>query len=123
MPDKNGESKQHHAVGRITYHDGQRGTLLYLKLSYSGDEPEYLRSYKRKVPAFPHESTADQFFDETKFEVYRALGHHVTRQALEDSEVRDSFTLCGIHELDAVHEVKVSGDADNLQAKGTSETC
>ena len=60
-----------------------------MKLSYSGDEPEYVRFHKRKVPTFPHEPTSDQFFDETKFEVYRALGHHVAEQALGDSKIRD----------------------------------
>src|SRR5262249_14502824 len=34
---------------------------------------------------FPHESTADQFFDESQFESYRALG----RMAVEDLLVED----------------------------------
>ena len=89
LPDKNGVSKQHYAIGSITYHGGEQGTLVYMKLSYSGDEPEYVRFHKRKVPTFPHEPTSDQFFDETKFEVYRALGHHVAEQTLGDSKIRD----------------------------------
>ena len=88
LPDKNGISKQHYAIGSITYHGGEQGTLIYMKLSYSGDEPEYVRFHKRKVPTFPHESTSDQFFDETKFEVYRALGHHVAEQAIGDSKIQ-----------------------------------
>ena len=32
---------------------------------------------------FPHQSTADQFFDEAQFESYRALGAHVARRAEE----------------------------------------
>jgi hypothetical protein len=28
-------------------------------------------------PHFPHETTADQFFDEAQFEAYRALGYHI----------------------------------------------
>ena len=29
---------------------------------------------------FPHESTADQFFSESQFESYRALGYHTLQQ-------------------------------------------
>lgn len=32
-------------------------------------------------PAFPQESTADQFFDEEQFECYRALGYLMTKRA------------------------------------------
>ncbi|MBI3263663.1 MAG: hypothetical protein HYZ58_11015, partial [Acidobacteria bacterium] len=28
-------------------------------------------------PDFPHETTADQFFDDAQFESYRALGVHI----------------------------------------------
>lgn len=92
MPTDEQISKEHFAVGTITYHDGQKGTLFYLKLSYSGDEPEYVKFYKRSVPAFPHEPTSDQFFTETKFEVYRALGNHVARQAFKQPAIRKLLT-------------------------------
>ncbi len=81
---RDGISQRHHAVGKITYAGGEEGTFIYLKLSYTGDEPEYLRFYKHISPVFPHERTADQFFDETQFEVYRALGYHVARGVTED---------------------------------------
>ena len=89
LPSKDGISKQHYAVGTVSYHGGEEGTLIYLKLSYSGDESEYLRFYKRKVSAFPHEPTSDQFFDETKFEVYRALGYHVAETVFDDPVIRN----------------------------------
>ena len=38
-----------------------------------------------KNPEFPHESTSDQFFNETQFECYRALGYHAARDFLEQS--------------------------------------
>jgi hypothetical protein len=85
-PNENGISRQHHAVGTITYSDGETGKFIYLKLSYSGDEPEYLRFYKRQTPIFPHESTGDQFFGETQFEVYRALGTHVAEGVMTDPD-------------------------------------
>ena len=41
-----------------------------------------MRDYGLRNPSFPHETTADQFFSEEQFEVYRALGFHVAFDAL-----------------------------------------
>jgi hypothetical protein len=78
-PNADGISAVHHAIGKIKYQGGEEGKFIYLKLSCTGDEPEYLRLYRQEEPAFPHESTADQFFGETSFEVYRALGYHAAK--------------------------------------------
>jgi hypothetical protein len=40
--------------------------------------------YSLRIPLFPHESTADQWFGESQFESYRALGYHVAGQAFAD---------------------------------------
>ncbi len=74
-----GMSRSHCAVGRIRYPDrlDQESYLVYLKNSLTGDEPEPVLNYKTSAPAFPHESTADQFFDDAQFESYRALGVHL----------------------------------------------
>ena len=73
----------HFAVGRIRYGGVHPdGWLIYLKLSYSGDENPYVREYRRRDPQFPHQSTGDQFFDEAQFEAYRALGQHVAETFL-----------------------------------------
>ena len=67
----------HCAVGVIEYPDqDERGMLIYVKASMTGDEADYIRDYKRREHSFPHESTGDQFFSEEQFEVYRALGFH-----------------------------------------------
>jgi len=68
----------HAAIGLIRYDDGQ-GILIYIKTSLSGDENDYVLDYKRHNPAFPHETTVDQFFSEEQFEAYRSLGFHATR--------------------------------------------
>jgi hypothetical protein len=78
----------HYAVGTIHYEDvdnGQQpGTLVYLKISMTGDEPSDLLEYHAKHQEFPHDPTLpDQFFDETQFECYRALGEHVASVALK----------------------------------------
>jgi hypothetical protein len=73
----------HSALGIIHYDNGTQGHLLYLKSSLTGDENDYVRDYSRRNPSFPHETTADQFFSEEQFEVYRALGFHVAFDALK----------------------------------------
>jgi hypothetical protein len=75
-------SSSHCAVGRIEYPEGDFGYLLYCKASLTGDEPEHLHEYKIKHPQFPHQTTADQWFDEQQFEAYRELGYHIGREAL-----------------------------------------
>jgi hypothetical protein len=81
----------HAALGVIEYAEGTIGTLLYLKASLSGDENDYIMDYKRRYPAFPHESTGDQFFTEEQFEAYRALGYHAMSGALPDGADEIAF--------------------------------
>ncbi|MBI3433089.1 MAG: hypothetical protein HY018_12865 [Hydrogenophilales bacterium] len=71
------------AVGRITYPDAPPATLVYIKPRLTGTEPADLLNYKCTHPGFPHESTADQWFDESQFESYRKLGHWIARAVLE----------------------------------------
>ena len=52
----------------------QLGWMLYIKLAVLGTESNYVLDYRRENPLFPHQSTADQFFDEAQFEAYRKLG-------------------------------------------------
>jgi hypothetical protein len=67
----------HCAVGRITYENGVNGVIIYFKSSITGDEKDYVLDYRKRFPAFPHETTGDQFFSEEQFEAYRALGYHM----------------------------------------------
>jgi hypothetical protein len=72
-----GLSRSHFRFCRIEYPEGAYGYLLYVKLSLTGNEGEFIRRYRFDEPAFPHHSTADQFFSESQFEAYRSLGEHV----------------------------------------------
>jgi hypothetical protein len=56
------------------------GQLLYIKPMLLGTEPPDLRSYAVRHPDFPHQSTADQWFDESQTESYRQLGLHTLRE-------------------------------------------
>ena len=62
--------------------DPYTGVIVYLKSSLVGDEPPDLLTYQLKHPVFPQDSTADQWFQETQFEAYRRLGHHITMASL-----------------------------------------
>lgn len=68
------------AVARIGYSevDGAAadGRLIYIKPMIRGNESPDILSYCADQPDFPHQSTADQFFDESQTESYRALGAH-----------------------------------------------
>jgi hypothetical protein len=68
----------HVAIGTIDYGNEEKGYLVYVKSSLTGDENDYIRDYARRNDRFPHETTGDQFFSEEQFEVYRALGFHMT---------------------------------------------
>lgn len=54
--------------------DCEWGWMLFIKLAMVGYGPGYVMDYKRTNPAFPHQTTNDQIYDEAQFEAYRALG-------------------------------------------------
>jgi hypothetical protein len=77
-------SASNFSEGIIEYSNGEVGRLLYLKLAFTGREPEYLHYYRNVNPLYPHEATSDQYFEETQFEVYRALGNFVAHSAADN---------------------------------------
>lgn len=94
------------AFGRIRYAavdalpgddpDEVDGVLLYVKPGIYGSEPRDVFNYAAAVAAFPHESTGDQFFSESQFESYRALGSFVMDQiARATPNLRSLFTSEG----------------------------
>jgi Patatin-like phospholipase len=78
--DDKGDTKKskgpHCAIGQITYPNGRKSVLVYIKSSLTGDENDYIFHYKKRYSDFPHETTLDQMFSEEQFEAYRALGYH-----------------------------------------------
>ncbi|MGL5889313.1 MAG: hypothetical protein ACRC3B_05475, partial [Bacteroidia bacterium] len=86
LPDSAGDSlfekkyaiaKNGFAVADISYASGKKGKLYYVKLTMVENLPTNVYSYKGLYPDFPHQSTADQFFDEKQFEAYRELGYKI----------------------------------------------
>ena len=72
------ERRRRCAIGKIRYSEVDEGStdgwLVYIKPMVLGDESPDVLNYGRANPDFPHETTSDQWFDESQFESYRALG-------------------------------------------------
>jgi hypothetical protein len=104
-------SASHWAIGIIHYPEirvgvavtqpADTGYLLVLKSSFVGgtDDSEPVKNYRQEHPEFPHETTADQFFDDDQFESYRELGEQIALRALSAvsdlawrPEQRDTWT-------------------------------
>lgn len=82
--------KQHEkrcAIARIGYSavddTEEDGFLVYIKPMMRGNEPADVLSYQSKNAEFPHQSTADQFFDESQTESYRELGLYTVSEICE----------------------------------------
>ena len=78
---RNAADGRYCAVGTVRYScvdgDDTDGVLVYLKPAVYGGEPADVLHYRNANPRFPHEPTADQWFDEAQLESYRMLGSHV----------------------------------------------
>ena len=85
------QRRTHALLAGIFYDDPDRlkpepdSVMLILKPTVSGDEPLDVLEYQRAHPAFPRESTIDQYFDEAQWESYRRLGEHIASTIFETS--------------------------------------
>jgi hypothetical protein len=77
-------SRARYAIGTIDYGPGvEPGTLIYIKAAIpKGEADTALLQYKSSHPAFPHESTSNQFYTEDQFESYRHLGQEAAMDAI-----------------------------------------
>lgn len=82
-----GHTAAHALMCRIKYPGEADGLLLVLKSSVTGNESEFIRTYRAVNPNFPNQSTLDQNFDEAQFEAYRQLGAHAVDGLFEPSIV------------------------------------
>ncbi len=68
--------------------------LVYLKPTVIGDEPVDVANYARTHAAFPHESTAEQWFGEAQFESYRMLGLQTVSALCGERQFASVRDLC-----------------------------
>jgi hypothetical protein len=81
------------AEGKIHYPEtrteSEKWGLLYIvRAALVKDLPPQIYSYRAQHEEFPHQSTADQFFDEPQLEAYRELGFRLTEGLLSPSGVK-----------------------------------
>jgi hypothetical protein len=75
--------ERHYAIAKIIYPDKTPpAILIYWKSSLTANLPPDIMNYRRTRKDFPHETTADQFFDESQFESYRHLGYEVAKRSI-----------------------------------------
>ena len=69
-------AQAHFAVGNIHYPqaDVPDGRIIYIKPNLVEGDPRDVLAYADIDGEFPHDSTSNQWFDESHFESYRALG-------------------------------------------------
>jgi hypothetical protein len=105
-------SSTHCVVGTILYPNDdpktprrQRGKIVYLKSSLTGSEPADLLGYRLQHPAFPHDSTGNQWFSESEFESYRVLGRYIALDSLRPacSAIQDGRDLLSTAKRDAFY--------------------
>jgi hypothetical protein len=76
-------------TARVSYPDlgpglpAAEGLLFLGKATLTPQMPFDLLAHACRNPAFPNDSTADQWFDFAQFDAYHALGRYVGRQLLE----------------------------------------
>ena len=70
------------AKADVLYPDGQIGEFFYAKCVVDKSAPVDVTEYRVRNTKFPRISTADQFYDDERFEAYRGLGRHVAQAAL-----------------------------------------
>jgi Patatin-like phospholipase len=89
LPMKKGiePSNSYCVLGEIDYGCADEGAppgkLFFIKPSLNGSEPQDVRAYRAAHPTFPHESTANQFFNESQFESYRNLGSGIIQLLID----------------------------------------
>jgi hypothetical protein len=75
------------SVGTIHYDDIDKsqpdGRLIFVKPTITGKESADVLNYEQQHPEFPHETTTNQWFTESQFESYRALGEYEITQIFE----------------------------------------
>jgi hypothetical protein len=97
--------------------NGVDGQLVYLKPSVYKDNnlPRDVYNYAQESETFPHETTADQFFSESQFESYRALGRYVVNNICRNFDTvsdqsRAPYALTFDNVADFVTQVPIAGD-------------
>ena len=81
---RRGPSRAALAWVRYVDESDRKSLIVYLKPTLAGDEPPDITSYRTTHPNFPHQTMADQFFDEAQWESYCKFGQFIVAQVFAD---------------------------------------
>ncbi|MCC7047936.1 MAG: patatin-like phospholipase family protein [Alphaproteobacteria bacterium] len=85
-----------YCVMRVAYPDDPvPGLIIYMTTTLIENLGETVFGYRAANPAFPDQSTADQFFDERQFEAYRILGWSIAEQMAGRTGISERDTAGG----------------------------
>ena len=107
--DGNRRSKVHFLTGTIKYPDSPNadGTIIYIKPTLVDGDPQDVLAYANVNPHFPHDSTANQWFDEAHFENYRALGETAAKSAIK--AIEDAVRVAVKYDAHVLRSAQESG--------------
>jgi hypothetical protein len=77
-------AKAPYLVAEINYANNTKGALIYIKSTLIEKLDFTTAGYLATNPAFPHQSTADQFFDPQQFDAYRYLGYQSAQRMIAE---------------------------------------
>ena len=86
-------AKAPYLVGEVIYSDGSRGTLIYIKATFVREVDFSVAGYRAGNQAFPHQTTADQFFDPAQFDAYRYLGYESAKRMITNLELATRIAI------------------------------
>jgi dolichol kinase len=121
LPGQPLESGSYVATAKIRYSavdpGAPDGTLIYLKPSVYDEDylPRDVYNYCQTSPDFPHETTSDQWFSESQFESYRALGRHVIDVISGKQEMQQAKSFSSVAEF--ADDVKKRAEARSKLGK------
>ena len=91
------------------------GRLIYIKPAIYDKEPRDIFNYAKGDPSFPHESTADQFFDEPQFESHRMLGFYILEKLIGKEGAISPSTSDGVEQLVKMLEKRAEDKIEKAQ--------
>jgi hypothetical protein len=80
-------------AGRVTYADGSRGEIIYLKALMRAGLSADVFGYWRTNRQFPDQATSNQFYGEMQFDSYRELGRQLVNGLVGDGADLESVFL------------------------------
>jgi hypothetical protein len=108
------------AIGTIQYHcidntsPDDDGKLILIKPTLTGSETRDILNYQSQSGSFPQEFIGDQWFSESQFESYRALGSHIVDALCkEGDEVRATNPVDGFDHFKRLVENNVGSASDS----------